>query len=107
MKKKHPNSISDEVCVIQELKQDPEFAIEYLKVAFEEVDEPGGQYVLLKALKRIAEAHGVAKVAKAAGIPRESLYRVLSPKGNPRMNTLFALIKAMGLQVTVQPLSAH
>ena len=59
------------------------------------------------ALKQIAEAQGIAKIAKAAGIPRESLYRVLSPKGNPRMSTLFALVRAMGLQVTVQPLSAR
>ena len=40
---------------------------------------------MLTALRRIAEARGgIAKVAKAAGIERESLYRALSPRGNPR-----------------------
>jgi probable addiction module antidote protein len=43
--------------------------------------------------------------AKAAGIERESLYRALSPRGNPRLSTLFAVTKAMGLTLTVE--NAH
>jgi probable addiction module antidote protein len=93
-------SVSDDECVIQELRDDPEFAIEYLKVAFEDVENPG---VLLIALRRIAEARGgIAKVAKAAGIERESLYRALSAKGNPRLSTLRAVTRAVGLRLTVE-----
>jgi probable addiction module antidote protein len=44
----------------------------------------------------------VAKIAKAAGIQRESLYRALSPRGNPRLSTLLAVTKAMGLTLTVE-----
>jgi len=44
----------------------------------------------------------MAKVAKAAGIERESLYRALSPRGNPRLSTLFAVTRAMGLALTVE-----
>ena len=52
---------------------------------------------------RIAESRGgVAKVAKEAGIERESLYRALSAKGNPRLSTLVAVIKAVGLRLTVE-----
>ena len=59
--------------------------------------------MLLAALRQIAAARGgISKVAKAAGIKRESLYRALSPRGNPRLSTLFAVTKAMGLTLTVE-----
>jgi probable addiction module antidote protein len=60
----------------------------------------------LIALRRIAKSRGgVAKVAKEAGVERESLYRALSPKGNPRLSTLVAVTKAVGLRLTVE--AAH
>ena len=43
----------------------------------------------------------MAKVAEAAGMPRESLYRALSLKGNPRLSTLAAILKAAKLKLTV------
>ena len=99
-KPKDITSVSDDECVIRELREDPKFAVEYLKVALEDTEEPG---VLLIALRRIAEARGgIAKVAKAAGIERESLYRALSAKGNPRLSTLVAVTKAVGLKLTVE-----
>jgi probable addiction module antidote protein len=87
-------------CVILELRDDPEFAAAYLKEALEDTENPGG---LLVALRRIAEARGgMAKVAKAAGIERESLYRALSARGNPRLSTLIAVTKAVRLKLTVE-----
>jgi len=97
---KRKASISHDKAIVQELRDDPDFASEYLKAALEESDEP---QVLLIALRHIAEAKGgLAKVAKAAGIERESLYRALSPKGNPRLSTLVAVTKAIGLKLTVE-----
>ena len=78
---------------------DPEFAAQYLKATLEDADEPR---VLLLALRHLAEAQGIAKVAKAAGVQRESLYRALSPRGNPRLSTLVAVTKAIGLKLTVK-----
>ncbi len=99
-KAKNITSVSDNECVIQELREDPEFAAAYLKEALEDSENPG---VLLIALRRIAEARGgIAKVAKAAGIERESLYRALSAKGNPRLSTLVAVTRAVGLKLTVE-----
>jgi DNA-binding phage protein len=46
-------------------RTDPDFAAEYLKAALEDEDEPR---VLLIALRHLAQAQGIAKVAKAAGI---------------------------------------
>ena len=93
-------SISHDAAVVRELKESPEFAAEYLRAALEDDDEPG---VVPIALRRIAEARGgIAKVAKAAGIERESLYRALSTRGNPRLSTLVAVTKAVGLRLTVE-----
>ncbi len=50
------------------------------------------------ALRHIAQAQGIAKVANAAGIERESLYRALSVHGNPRLSTLVAVTKAIGAE---------
>src|SRR5205809_1121626 len=92
-------SISHEEATIRELRDNPKFAAEYLRAAMEESDEPK---VLLTALRQVAMARGVAKVAKAAHIERESLYRALSPRGNPRLSTLLAVTKALGLTLTVE-----
>jgi len=100
---KDKTSISHDEVLIKKLRSNARFAAEYLKAAMEDTDEP---QVLLIALRHVAEARGgVAKVAKRAGIQRESLYRALSPHGNPRFSTLMAVTKAMGLTLTVQ--TAH
>jgi probable addiction module antidote protein len=99
---KRKTSISNDEAIVKELRDDPEFAAEYLKAAIEDSDEPT---VLLMALRHVAEAQGgLAKIARRAGIERESLYRALSARGNPRLTTLFAVTKAMGLALTVEPL---
>jgi probable addiction module antidote protein len=85
--------------MIRRLRKDPVFAAEYLRAALEDADEPRA---LLIALRHLAQAQGVAKVAKAAGIERESLYRALSARGNPRLSTLVAVTRAIGLKLTVE-----
>lgn len=97
---KRKASISHDESLVRELRDDAEFAAEYLRAALEDEDEPR---VLLIALRRVAEARGgIAKAAKAAGVQRESLYRALSAHGNPRLSTLFAVTKAIGLKLTVE-----
>ena len=95
---KRKASVSHDEAIIRRLRKDPDFAVEYLKAALDE-DEPR---VLLIALRHLAQAQGIAKVAKAAGIERESLYRALSVHGNPRLSTLVAVTKAIGLRLTVE-----
>jgi probable addiction module antidote protein len=97
---KRKASISHDEAIVRRLQEHPEFASEYLKAALEDADEPR---VLLLALRHLADANGgVAKVAKLAGVQRESLYRALSPTGNPRLSTLVAVTKAIGLKLTVE-----
>ncbi len=96
-----PASRPHDAAVVELLKADPDFANEYLAAALEEADEPGGQTALLAALRHVAEAQGMAAVAERAGIPRESLYRALGPKGNPTVKTLLAVLSAAGLHLAV------
>lgn len=105
---KAPRHVSHDEVVIGMLKADPDFANEYLATALEEVDLLGGQAALLAALRHIAEAQGMSAVAARAGIPRESLYRALSPKGNPTIKTFLAVVRGAGLHLEVsrEPLAA-
>jgi probable addiction module antidote protein len=77
--------------------KDPEYAAEYLNAAIVEDRE-----VFLLALRNVAEAQGMAALAKKAHVNRESLYRTLSPKGNPQLSTLEAVLAVFGLQLAVQ-----
>jgi probable addiction module antidote protein len=97
---KDKTSISHDEVMVKKLRARPRFAAEYLKAAMEDTDEP---QVLLIALRHIAEARGgLAKIARAAGIERESLYRALSARGNPRLSTIVGIMKAVGLKLTVE-----
>ncbi|HEY8746686.1 MAG TPA: addiction module antidote protein [Tepidisphaeraceae bacterium] len=102
MKDKASNSHNE--VMIRKLRERPRFAAQYLKAAMEDTDDP---QVLLIALRQIAEARGgLAKVAKAAGIERESLYRALSVRGNPRLSTIVGIMRAVGLRITVETAQA-
>lgn len=102
MTKACPPSVSHDEAVVKRLRADPEFAAAYLNAALEEsAEEPA---VLLVALRHVAEAHGMQRVAERTGLNRESLYRALSVRGNPTVKTLSAVLKAVGLQLTTEPL---
>jgi probable addiction module antidote protein len=77
--------------------KDPEYAAEYINAAIGEDRE-----VFLLALRNVAEAQGIAALAKKAHINRENLYRALSPTGNPQLSTLSAVLDVTGLQLAVQ-----
>jgi probable addiction module antidote protein len=88
---------------VEELRADREFAVGYLKAAMESLDNPEERAGALLSLRAVAEAYGgLGAVAAQAGISRESLYRALSPKGNPTLKTLVAVLKAVGLRLSVE-----
>ncbi len=89
---------------LAELRADHALAVEYLKAAMESLDDPEDRAAGLLALRTIAEAYGgLAAVAAEAGISRESLYRALSPTGNPTLKTLLAVLKTVGMRLSVEP----
>jgi len=110
-KRKYNASVSHNEATIAELRADKAFAVEYLKAALEELDDPEHRAVGLLALRDVAEAYGgLAAVAQEAGITREALYRALSPNGNPTLKTLLAVLHAVGMRLSVvpaQPMALH
>ena len=73
-----------------------------LDAALEEGD-PG---LIVAVLGDIARAKGMTQVAREAGVGRESLYKALSPTGNPEFGTVLKVVHALGLQFRVQPAQA-
>lgn len=62
--------------------------------------------LLMKALAEVAKAQGVNKVAEAAGVNRESLYKTLKGGSKTRYETVQKLMLALGVELTVQPIAA-
>ena len=94
-------SLSHEEATIESFQRDAKFAAEYLNTILEE----GDQQELMVALRYMAEAFGgVTRLASEAELNATTLYRTLSPQGNPELKSLRALLKAMGMRLAVQPL---
>lgn len=104
MSRTHVAAVSHHDREIVELRADRQLAIEYLKVAMASLDDPDDRAAGLLALRTIAEAYGgLGAIAKSADISRESLYRALSPKGNPTLKTILAVLSAVGMRLSVEP----
>lgn len=71
--------------------------VAYLDAALED----GDPELLKAALGDIARSKGMTEIAKAAGLGRSSLYRALSPDGNPEFATVASVLKALGLRLSV------
>ena len=81
-------------------RDDPAFAAEYLS----QILQDGEPAELLVALRQIAQARGgVRAIAKETELNATQLYRTLSPKGNPELRSLLAVLQALGSRLTVQP----
>lgn len=71
----------------------------YLEAALEE----GDPALVAAALGDIARAKGMSQVAREAGLGRESLYKALSPSGNPEFATILKVVSALGLRLHAAP----
>src|SRR5258708_78794 len=76
------------------LKTDADIA-DYLEAAFED----GDPALVAAALGDVARAKGMSQIAQTAGLGRESLYKALSPEGNPEFATVLKVIHALGLKL--------
>jgi len=79
---------------VEHLKNDEEMAA-YLEAALED----GDPALVAAALGDIARAKGMAEIAREAGLGRESLYKALSPGGNPELATILKVVRALGLRL--------
>ncbi|MEC4748536.1 addiction module antidote protein [Methylomicrobium sp. Wu6] len=58
---------------------------------------------LIRALGYIAKTKGMAKVADASGLGRESLYKALAPGAKPRFDTVLKVVRALGIKLRAEP----
>jgi len=80
-------------------RNDPALAIDVVN----DILKDGDQAELLIVLRQLTQAYGgVQAVAEQAHLNPTQLYRTLSPKGNPALSSLTAILKAMGLRLKVQ-----
>ena len=90
-------------------KTRPYDAAEYLETAedmaayLEAALEDGEPTVVVKALGTIARARGMSQIARDTGLGRESLYKALSPEGNPEFATVLKVVRALGLKLHAEP----
>ena len=82
--------------------RDPELAYHFILEAMEEKD-PG---YLKVALGDVVRAYGVSYISEQTGIGRQTIYRMLSEKGNPTHKNLLAILDALGLELTVRQKTA-
>jgi probable addiction module antidote protein len=78
------------------LKNDKDIAV-YLEAALED----GDPAVVAAVLGDIARSKGMARIAKKAGLGRESLYKALSKDGNPKLETVLKIVQALGLKLRI------
>jgi len=81
----------------------PERVAQYLDAAMEEQDD---QALLLALRNSVAAIGGMTELARRTGLSRETLYRTLSIKGNPRLSTLRTILKVFGVGLAVRPAQA-
>jgi probable addiction module antidote protein len=77
-----------------------------LAVFLKELLADGDARMIPVALRTAADVLGMTELARRTGLSRETLYRTLSSKGNPRLDTLSVILAAFGLRLDVAPVRA-
>lgn len=92
-------SVSYKEFLYKELQDDSE-AVGYLQAAIE--DSRGA---FLVALRNVVDARNISQVARDSSVHRVNLYRMLSEKGNPTIGSLEKVLGALGLRLSIEPVS--
>ena len=71
----------------------------YLEAALDD----GDPKLVAAVLGDIARARGMTQIAQDTGLGRESLYKALSPEGNPELGTVLKVVRALGLRLHATP----
>ena len=83
---------------LREALRDPREAADYLNACL----EGGSKEVFMLALRQVAAAQRMSRIASQVKLGRERLYRTLSEQGNPRFDTLLRILEAAGLKLSVR-----
>lgn len=94
MRKKIPKMKTRPWDAVEHLRSEADMAA-YLEAALED----GDPALVAAALGDIARAKGMSQIARETGLGRESLYKALSPDGNPEFATVLKVVRALGLRL--------
>jgi probable addiction module antidote protein len=95
-----PRDVSFDEYMVESMK-DPTEAAAYIEAAID-LEDPTA---LLLALRHVAKAHGMAEVARRAEVADKNLFKALSATGNPTLATVHKVLAAVGLRLSVEPLT--
>ncbi len=92
---------------VKENLKEPEEAVSYLNTALEEYEKDLDTEAFLLALRTVAEVRGgITELAKKTNLNRQHLYKTLSNKGNPSLNTLELVLHGLGFRLSIVPLES-
>lgn len=84
---------------VEYFTQHPEEIDAFLNEIFADYAQDGDSATLLSALRIIARVKGISAMAEEVGMTRQGLQKALSAKGNPRLDNINAIMRAMGYQL--------
>ena len=88
---------------VAEQLDSPEEIAAYIEAALED----GDSRVIAHALGTVARAQGMSDIARQTGLGRESLYKALSPDGNPTLATVLKVVRALGIRRNAEPVGSR
>ena len=92
---------------VKEKLRDPKEAVSYLNTALEEYEKDSDSEAFLLALRTVTEVQGgISELSKKTKLNRQHLYRTLSSKGNPRLNTLETVLNGLGFRLSIIPIES-
>ena len=77
---------------------------EFIQEIFSDYAQDGDSAALLSSLRVIARVKGLSNMAEEIGMTRQGLQKALSAKGNPRLDNINAIMRAMGYQLMPRPM---
>ena len=77
---------------------------ERISAYLEEAFETGDPRIIASAIGDVARSRNPSTIARNAGLSRETIYQAFSPKGNPTLSTIPAVMKSLGFQLSVKPI---
>ncbi|GHU10961.1 addiction module antitoxin [Alphaproteobacteria bacterium] len=90
--------------LVEKLKNDSELADIFLRSAIDDYSKDMNKEALLLSLRHLAEARGFSKTARESGLTRDVFYKSLLPNGNPKLDTVMAILRALKYTITIRPL---
>jgi len=89
---------------VEYFEQHPEEVEDFINEIFAEYTLDGDSAALLSALRVVARVKGLSTIAEEVSMTRQGLQKALSVKGNPRLDNITAIMRALGYQLVPHPL---